>query len=214
MPKLILTPALITVERMLAAFDRMDYHVSGGSVGGERPYDLNFFAVRADTGLRVTNRFDDVLGCLYRGGDKRWRVEAWWGTTDPGLDAHLKPSNPDGTGIVVPGQYRGMWARGKHKGKYPAFVQVGPVKVYRDADRNRTIDTLSVPLQTGVFGINQHRASANMVSVVVGNWSHACFVHAANETLQRALWLGGEQERRGYGRTFTNTLFLQREVLG
>lgn len=127
----------ITVDRLLAAYRKRGYAVFGGTQMQPRPYDLNFFGIRADTGLRVSDRFDDILGCFYRDEAGLWRLKKWAGTTDPGAAAFLRPMNPDGTGVLVPGQYRGMWKIGKHKGLYDAFVREGAARlasVLREGD--------------------------------------------------------------------------------
>lgn len=55
--------------------------------------------------------------------------------------------------------------------KAPYFKQVRPIKIFRDGNKDRRIDK-SVT-QTGLFGINLHRAGA---ASVVNRWSAGCNV--------------------------------------
>jgi hypothetical protein len=50
--------------------------------------------------------------------------------------------------------------------------------VYRDNNKNDVIDFVSQSLDTGVFGINLHHASATGESVQVDGWSAGCQVFA------------------------------------
>ena len=61
----------------------------------------------------------------------------------------------------------------------PYFNQVKPVKIYRDGNRDNTVDR-NVPTQEGLFGINIHTAGWNYV---VWNWSAGCIV------IPRQYWL-------------------------
>ena len=95
-------------------------------------------------------------------------------TTDQGIYYRKHPINIDGTAIVIPGQYRGLWHLGKHRNKYDALVQVGDIKVWRDVDRDGKLDQGDV--QEGLFGINAHRANATRASTQVDKWSAGCQV--------------------------------------
>ena len=63
-----------------------------------------------------------------------------------------------------------------HKGRanHPALVQVAPLPVHRDfnKDGKRTGDKV----ETGMFGINQHGTRPAKVIGGVGNWSEGCLV--------------------------------------
>lgn len=113
--------------------------------------------------------------------------------------------NSAGTAILKEGHYKDMWELGLHQGKYECLKQCSPVTVIRDFDKDNVLDfnapNLSVLIkkettngatktvewydksnklmwreQTGIFGINGHRANANGQSVVVLDWSAGCQV--------------------------------------
>jgi len=137
-----------------------------------RGYDLNLFGIRtADT---ESNTFNDLLGVFYVFED-RWNCFAFPGTTDPGLYWRKNPMNVNGTAFLKPGQYREVYKLGLHKG-YPALQQQKPMTVYRDANRDSYADLDENNTQTGIFGINLHRASLQGPSDNVNKWSAGCQV--------------------------------------
>ena len=99
---------------------------------------------------------------------------AWEGTTEPGYWYTDNPMNPDGAARIAFGQYR-SWQIGIHGYSDPheALVQVGPVKVHRDYNRDmvRTGDAID----EGYFGINQHWGYSHPVDDI-GTASAGCLV--------------------------------------
>ena len=167
-------------------------------------YDLNIIGVR--TSDMAANTFNDWLTFSYLSGD-RWAYLPFPGTTDPGTYYRQNPTNVAGTAVVVPGQYRGLWKVGMHQGKYRAFVQAAPVKVYRDGNKDGRLDT-DGPVEEGLFGINLHRAGETAVSVQVDKWSAGCQVLADPRHLGFALALA----ELGAGKTFSYTLLTEGEL--
>ena len=165
---------------------------------------LTIFGVRSST--REANRFDDLLGVAYT-VDGRWVVETFAATTDPGTYWLRNPSRVAGTAILVPGQYRDTWKIDLHGGKYRALCQrSGPVKVYRDGDRDDMIDMDPSSIAEGYFGINIHRSSASGESTQVDKWSAGCQVFARTAGFDRMMELADEQIRKTGIDTFTYTL--------
>ena len=128
--------------------------------GGE--YNLNIVGIRnSSTGNKVTNAFDDLLVVAYQVAGA-WVIKKYPITTD----------NGGGTARLVCNQYRGSHAIGLHQGKYEALKQCGPVTVYRDFTKDGIYQTDKT--ETGVFGINIHKAGVD--SARVDDWSHGCQV--------------------------------------
>ncbi|MEG3843519.1 hypothetical protein [Microcoleus sp. herbarium14] len=103
-----------------------------------------------------SNHFNDLrLVFAFNHRDDAVIEGAWEGTTEPGYWYTDNPMNPDGAARIAFGQYR-SWQIGIHGYSDPheALVQVGPVKVHRDYNRDmvRTGDAID----EGYFGINQH----------------------------------------------------------
>ena len=134
-------------------------------------YNLNIIGVR--TPDDNANTFKVRLYVVYR-DEWGWLTRSWDITTDPGMYWRENPGYVDGTAILVPGQYRGAYKLGKHRGKYPALVQTGAaVRVWRDNNRDQILDQGKA--QDGYFGINIHRAS-KQGSETVDKWSAGCQV--------------------------------------
>ena len=140
---------------------------------GPGNYDVNIVGVRnSDTGKTVTNLFDDKITLSYK-LDGVWQYHEWDNTTEPGKKGVTQYHNANGVARLVPGQYRGVYAISKHQGKYEALCQrLGNVTVWRDKNKNMTFD--EVETDTGMFGINIHKAGS--VSNFVENWSEGCQV--------------------------------------
>lgn len=173
--------------------------------GDTRDYDLFLFGLRAPT--RKSDQFDDAIGCRFREGGVV-RVEVWKATTDPGKPSLQAPMRAKGCAILPDGQHRRLWVLGNHKGKYPALTQnpATPVAVWRDNDRDDTLDLGSLSLQPPeVIGINCHRAGVD--SPLVGSWSAGCQVHKRSATFDRMMQLARNQIDATSAVTFSYTLF-------
>ena len=134
----------------------------------------NIIGVRANTG--VTDTFDDIISVSYRNSKDEGEIEKFSATTDPGKYYLTEFANPAGTGILVPGHYKQSHKVGMHKGEYRALVQYGPVKVYRDSNKNDVYDMDPKTIQTGMYGVNIHRSNPKFESQKVDKWSAACQV--------------------------------------
>jgi hypothetical protein len=176
---------------------------------GDHAYDLNIIGIRSDN--HRSNRFDDLLCCAYRereGGP--FVIKYWPATTDPGTFCLEHPEvygTAAGTAIIVPGQYRGAYKLDLHRGKYEALCQRnGPIKVYRDGNRDDIIDMDPSTIQEGFFGCNLHKAGAN--STNVDKWSAGCQVFARDSDFEELLFLAHKQieTHPTWAPTFTYTL--------
>lgn len=173
----------------------------------EGDYNLNLIGIRSAD--QVANTFNDYLAVAWR-FDGIPHCLTFPATTDPGIFWREHPANVSGTAIVVPGQYLGLWEIGLHRGQYPALVQRGPIRVYRDNNRDRVLDQ-DAPIDAGLFGINCHRASANGESRQVDKWSAGCQVlaHPKDFALLMALC---ERAAENWGRSFTYTLLEEKDL--
>ena len=135
--------------------------------------DLNIVAIRSAD--QTPNVFNDLLTISYRKGGQ-WYTRSWSCTTDPGLYPLHNPSRLEGTAALCPGQYRSSPTLGKHRGRYTALTQCGPVRVFRDPTKDDYLDLDESSIQEGIFGINIHRANASRASTQVDRWSAGCTV--------------------------------------
>jgi hypothetical protein len=170
-------------------------------------YNLNLVGIR--TFDNSANTFNDwLLVAFYQYCQPV--LLAFPATTDPGSFHREYPAHVDGTAIMVPGQYPGLWQLGLHQGRYDALVQVGPVKLYRDNNRDRVLD-FDAPIHVGVFGINCHRGSEFHTSNNVDKWSAGCQV-LANPVDFELLMVLCRQARNRYGNGFTYTLLEENDL--
>jgi len=171
-----------------------------------KSYNLNIIGVRRVENA-TPNKFDDTIVVIYRNRQDEWEVFTADITTDPGLYWLMNPSNVSGTAILVPNQYRGVYKKDLHQGKYEALCQRGgEVEVYRDGDRDRNHDMSGKTVESGFFGINIHKAGN--ASVQVERWSAGCQVFAKSTDFAEFMDLVEEAEGR-YGNSFTYTLLLE-----
>jgi hypothetical protein len=174
-----------------------------------RPYELNIVGIRSDSTL--PNRFDDEIHVFFKNGSGKWIHYIFPATTDPGTYWLQNPMSPQGTAILKQGQYKGAYQIGLHRGKYNALVQSKPVTVLRDYDRNAILDFWNGKPNTGMFGINIHRASVNGTTKSVDSYSAGCQVFANINDFNLFMQLC-EKHKQLYGNSFTYTLIDKRAI--
>lgn len=173
-----------------------------------RPHELNIVGVRSAS--NVPNAFDDILFVFFMEGSQ-WRCQHFQITTDPGLPFLQRPINKSGTAILKPSQYVDAYGIGLHRGLYQALVQTRPVTVIRDFDRDNRLDFTNAKQETGMFGINIHRAEQNGAAKIVASYSAGCqvFANAGDFNIFMDLCL---THRKHYGNRFTYTLLEEPEL--
>lgn len=117
--------------------------------------NLNIVGIR-DTGAQV-DEFACKIAVFWKSPAGDWKMLQWDATTYPGSRYLVeKLLNSKGAAILVPGQYP-VYRLDTHNGKYEAVCQRrGPVRVYRDGDRDREFDMRPSSVMEGHFGINIH----------------------------------------------------------
>ncbi len=175
---------------------------------GDHSFNVNIVGVRNPAG-RV-NKFDDLLVAIYRDSHKRWVVDSYQITTDPGLYWLQHPMNVKGTAIMCPGHYRGAYKLGKHAGKYEALCQRGgPIEVWRDSNLDNRHDMSNESIDRGFFGVNIHKAGRN--STRVDKWSAGCQVFK-NDGDFKEFMKTIHSAKKKFGNSFTYTLLDGTEV--
>jgi len=174
-----------------------------------RPFELNILGVRSDSA--IPNKFDDTIHLFFKNSQNLWVHYAFPATTDPGTYWLKSPMHPQGTAILMQGQYRQAYQVGLHLGKYYALVQRKPVTVLRDYDRNAVLDFWNGTKDTGLFGINIHRASLTGTTKTVDVYSAGCQVFSNINDFDLFMKLC-EQHRQLYGNSFTYTLIDERAI--
>ncbi len=128
------------------------------------------------------NKFNDRrLVISMTGGKPTIHMNAL-ATTEPGQFYTAHPLNAGGAARIAFGQYK-AWNVGIHNAKkksaHEALVQVGPISVFRDLDRNgrRTGDKIDVG---STFGVNQH-SGFNANPNDIGRASAGCLVGRSSD---------------------------------
>ena len=190
-------------EQIFRAMKRKGYKVFATG-----RWNLNIVGVRSTK--RQPNRFDDRLFVIFRDHSDQWQQLCFQITCDPGHYHLRNPSRVAGTAVLKEGQYRGAYAIDKHRGRYDALCQrLGKVSVYRDADRDAVVEMDPNSVQSGMYGINIHKAGVS--STQVDKWSAGCQVFAHSHEFDVFMSLV-RLSAAMYGNSFTYTLLNEREL--
>ena len=177
----------------------------------DKPWDVNLVCLR--TPETVADRFDDAVTISCHNSHGAPIFGLYKATTDPGLAALTQDQRrPEGTAILVPGQYRGSHVIRSHKGTsgYQAICHdynADSLPVYRDANQDGIVDRRGTVYtgSKGGRGINVHRANAHRESTVVGRWSEGCMVVADPGDFAELMVIA-RAARDVWGNRFTLTL--------
>lgn len=192
----------LTVKQIKDALLRKDAPLFTG--------ELNLTLVGIRSKDTDSNAFNDLLCVLYE-QDGKLQLVKFPCSTDPGLYYREHPINVLGTAILKPGHYRQCWRLGAHQGKYKALVQRGPMTVYRDRNKDGKLDLDNE--QTGLFGLNLHKATVNGYSLQVDKWSAGCQVLADSKDFDTLMDLV-KQSAEQYGDSFSYTLLDEDDLTG
>ena len=176
-------------------------------------YNINIVGIRnSNTGIEVTNKFDDCITLSYKISDE-WQFHCYKCTTDPGTHWVENIMKKEGVAVLKPGQYKSSHKLRLHAGKYLALGQQNPVTVYRDNNRDDKYDLNDDNTQTGLFGINIHRATgrSGKTSSRVDKWSAGCQVIASNDDWHEFLDIC-QIAREKWSNNFTYTLINSKDI--
>lgn len=195
-------PKLKTIKN---AMEAKDYAIFTGG-----RYNVNIVGIRSNE-MRA-NKFDDWIAVFYDDEDDT-RFHLFQCTTDPGTYWLKNPSRVEGTAILVPNQYRGVYKVDYHSGKYLALCQRGgEVAVFRDPDRDNLLDMDPDTIMWGWFGINIHHASYTGTSTQVDKWSAGCQVIASIDDFNTFMSIV-QKSKYVYGNSFTYTLLTEKDLI-
>ena len=184
-----------------------------------KPYMLNIIGVRnADTD---PNKFDDYIYVIWKDDNGKWNGKRYNSTTDPSTvyleRGGFKKGSNKGTAILPQGQYLDKWTiKGHGSTGYKALGQFSSGEdkklcVYRDYDRNSTLDFDVDSKTCGHYGINIHRAKAggaddgNGNTNTIGLYSAGCQVFQNYYCFQEFMDMAYKQKDL-YGNAFSYTL--------
>lgn len=194
----------LTVDQLIDALKKKGYVVF---MNDSKDFNINYVGVRSNT--RVSNKFDDMFYIFWKHQGK-WNIVAHTGTTDPGTYYLETPINVEGTGILKPGQYRGAWKKGLHRGKYEGLVQRKPVTLLRDDNKDNVLDFDTDKEEIGFFGVNHHKTGSR-ISTQVDRWSAACQVRNSPAEYDEFMAIV-DNSIEIWGNSFTYTLIEEKDL--
>lgn len=178
-----------------------------GYIVYSKPYQLNIVGVRNPS--TVPNKFDDKIYVFWKEPDGKWKGKYYTATTDTGTYWLRSPMNPQGSALLKEGQYKDAYKIGLHQGKYEALVQTKPVTVFRDYNRDDVLDFNNGKEETGMFGINIHRANSTGKTKTIDKYSAGCQVFEDANDYDNFMKLAKLHSSK-YGNNFTYTLIDER----
>jgi hypothetical protein len=200
---------MYTKEQIEKAVKSKGYVWFNGS--NRKGYDVNIVGVRNNAlniYKKMTNVFDDYITITFKDENGVLQYYCWSATTDPGKKGVQNFQNSKGIARLVPGQYRGVYSLSLHGGKYKALCQrLGNVTVWRDKNRDLVYD--EVVKDTGMFGINIHKAGQD--SKWVDNWSHGCQVFKKVKDFNEFMSIC-KSASKIWGNKFTYTLIESNDI--
>lgn len=195
----------MTIKEVISTVEARGYQLD------KRPYKLNLVGIR-NLANTQPNEFQDKIAYFFFDEYGNVLGNVARGTTSPSVYFLQNPMNLEGTAILQQGQYVNAYSIGLHKGKYQALVQVRPVTVIRDSDRNSYLDFFA-DTQTGLYGINIHKATIGKSNeAIIGQDSAGCQVFM-NESDFNDMMRMAYKSRDLYGNTFSYTLIDERNIL-
>lgn len=203
-------------------------------------YNLNIFVIRDWD--RIAGTFNDIEVVCYYNYLNNWTVDIYNITTDPSELSLINTKNKLGCAIIMPQQMLGAYKLDYHKGKkdHPALIQVLPVLVARDNNKDKMLDmeipehdntfvsidenkivttrytnkgNLVFTTQLGLFGLNNHRASQWSILNKIGLYSEGCMVHQNPLKYKERFIYVLNKALEYYPNKFTITLFTEKQII-
>ena len=194
-----------TLSDIIKSAEKLGYSID------KRPNKLNIIGVR-NSFATSQDKFDDLLAYFYYDENGKIVGKVVPATTDPSTLWLKDPMNKKGAAVLKSGEYKDAYALGLHRGSYEALVQVKPVTVIRDDDRNALINYLA-DTQTGLFGINIHKSSKGKNNEdIIGSDSAGCQVFRNIPDFMDMMRLA-QTSRKKYGNKFSYILIDERDTL-
>ena len=194
-----------TLNDIIRSAEKLGYKID------KSPFKLNLIGVRNSSAINQQN-FDDQIAYFYYDDKGRLNGKVAPATTDPSTAWLKDPMNTKGAAVLKSGEYKDAYALGKHRNQYEALVQVKPVTVIRDNDRDALINYLA-STQTGLFGINIHKSSKGKNNEdIIGRDSAGCQVFRNIPDFMDMMRLA-QVSRSKHGNKFSYILIDERDTL-
>ena len=184
-------------------------------------YNLNLIGIRSSNSK--SDQFDDSYNVIYKNFNNQWKHLRFPFTSDPGKHWLTNPLNNDGTAILIPNQYLGVYQVGIHgrswaSGGYQALEQIKPMEYVRDWNKDDVLDfnlyqdpklRIQHAFKANIKS-NTHRASQWKKVLNVGKYSAACQVMQDPEHFKTLMALANKSADM-YGNKLTYTLLEEQD---
>jgi len=184
-------------------------------------FNLNIIGVR--TNNSQSNSFDDHLLVVYRDLAFQWVVKQYPITTDPGKPWLLKPMDPKGCAVIVPGQYIDIYMIGIHgrskpaARQYEALEQIGKLSYVRDNNHDSLIDFTLWKDPKNIFQdilkTNIHRASKWSVMRAIETYSAGCQVFQDPNDFEEFMGICRKSRELRKSNRFSYTLLMETDFI-
>ena len=156
----------INPESIIALNTKLGYKTFYDGAINPIGYNLNIGVVRAKD--RNSGTFNDIEFIMYQ-NNGLWNILYYSITADPSRETLINLPNKLGAAIVVPGQYEKSWKLDFHKGKkdHPALVQVKPISVIRDFNKDNMLDFDLLTGDKYIFNTEYTMSDGSSITYVV-----------------------------------------------
>jgi len=154
-------------------------------------------------GVRDDNPVFNEFSCKFYVFKGEEFIMVMSGTTIPGANGLLSPSNSKGVAVVVADKwYYNIWTRGLHNEKVVAYRQTGGFDLLRDNNKNKIAGDVANSSVEYNRGINFHPSDYNLDSKTkkkyIGAWSEGCQVVNDIEKYKQFMKLTQKQSIMSY----------------
>jgi hypothetical protein len=204
----------LTFSRVRNFYEKMNYPFF---ISRNKNYNLNIGAIRSSDLTPDTYNDTIFLAWEWQG---RGYLKTYKGTTDPGLYYLLNPINVNGTAIIIPEYYRGVYEIGWHRKNtsfaHMALRQKAPMKYWRE--KEYTV-TSQLPINHEVvyeeIGFtNLHSKPMNFpVTQFIGKVSAGCIVVQDPVLFHNEFIPICREGAKNFGNSFSFALFYEPDLI-
>jgi lysozyme family protein len=165
-------PEPLTLEQRIIAYCEEKNYIIDRGVGEKNIIYIEGMYPDGTLNDDAFNAWNDTRMVIEFVEDVPKIIGRWEATTEPGQYYTMRPMNAGGAARIEFGQYK-AWIVGIHLNNHEALVQVAPLTVCRDL--NKDGKRINDRRETGNFGVNQHWGG-DAPKNDIGRWSAGCLV--------------------------------------
>ena len=183
-------------------------------------FNLNIIGIRSNS--NNSKEFDDFLYVAFEEyynknekDNKFYKKKQYLKfncTLNPGKFYLNNLMDPGGAAIIFEGQHLGAWKLGSFYST-DALIQIKPIKIYRDKNKDDVIDLDSKNVTTGLYGIFVHEHfQTGDIAKEINKSSAGCIVLEKRSDFKVFIDTCKMQKSNSYGDTFSITIYNKEQV--